>query len=105
MAMTQPVLLFIGALATLATIGMFVGFADDWTGVVVAFAASLLWGIFGISSFDVILQETGVSMVVTYWPLVIIGVGFALMTGIFAIMELLFAFNTGASDIDTSLVE
>lgn len=102
--MTQPMLLFIGALATLATIGMFMDF-DDWTGVVVAFGAAFLWGIFGMSSYNVLLVGDAVITSVTYMQLVVIGIGLAMMTGVYALASLMYAFGDDAEDIDTTLTQ
>lgn len=104
MAMTQSILLFIGVLATLATIGLFVDFADDWTGVVVAFAGALLWGIFGMSAYDVQIYDSATVYTTTYMPLVAIGIGFSIMVGLYALAMLLSAFNTESGDVDTSLL-
>lgn len=102
--MTQTTLLFIGTLATLATIGLFVDFADDWTGVVVAFAASLLWGIFGISSYDIVIFDGATTYTTTNMPLVAVGIGFSIMVALYALAMLMGTFNTESSDVDTSLL-
>ena len=105
MAMTQSMLLFIGGLATLTTLGMFKDWGDDWTGVLVAFTAAILWGVFGVSSFDVIIVRDATVTSVSSLPVVVIGVAFAIITGIYAIMELLYGFGGEASEIDTTLME
>lgn len=102
--MSQTTLLFIGALATLATVGLFVDFADDWTGVVVAFGGSILWGIFGLSAYDITIYEGATVYSETDMALVAIGIGFGIMVGMYALAMLFSAFNTESSDVDTSLL-
>lgn len=105
MAMTQPMLLFIGVLAAIATVGIFNNWADNWTGVIVAFGAAFLWGIFGISSFNVLVIRDATVTSVTFMQLVVIGVGLAMMTGVYGITALMYAFGGDADDIDTTLME
>lgn len=102
--MSETTLLFIGVLATLATIGLFVDFTDDWTGVVVAFGGAILWGIFGMSAYDVKVYEAATVYSTTYMPLVVIGIGFGIMVGIYSVAMLFSAFNTESDDVDTSLL-
>lgn len=101
MAMTELALLFIGALATLATVGMFMDFRDLWTPVIVSFAAAMLWGLFGMSSFDVIVRDTSFAEASEpILPLVWLGFGFAFATGMFWLWQLknALAGEVGAED-------
>lgn len=101
MAMTQTALVMLGALATLATIGMFYDFPDRWTGVLVGFAAAFMWGLFGMSSFDVIVRDTSFATASEpIMPLVYVGVAMAMITGLFAINDLVKGVAGDASDVD-----
>lgn len=80
MVMTEGALLFLGALATLATIGMFIDFGDEPTRIVIGFVAALLWGIFGMSSFDVIVVDSYAAVKSEpITPLAYLGIGFAMV--------------------------
>jgi len=91
--MTQLGLLFLGALAAMmSAAGLFGRFEDRWTNVVLAFAGSVVWGVFGISSFDVIVHSTAYSrQSEPMLPLAYLGVGFAVVVGLFGIRLLLVA--------------
>lgn len=101
--MTQLLLIFIGSLATLATIGMFVDFGDDATRILVGFVAALLWGIFGLSSFDVIIADSAaVIRSEPVVPLAYLGIGFAMVLTAFWLYKLMqvLANETGATDME-----
>lgn len=87
MAMTELTLIWMGSLATLATIGMFVDFGDNATGVIVSFVASILWGFFGISSFDVVIADDA-SVSEPILPLAYLGIGLGVVIGIFTFYRL-----------------
>jgi len=89
MAMTQLMLMFVGVLALFATFGLFYDFRDRWTGVLVGFTASILWGVFGISAFEVTVVGDAVTHGFEMMPLVIVGVGLAFVTALFALSDLL----------------
>lgn len=96
--MTQAALLFIGALATLATLGIFVDFRDAdgnpdrATSVIVPMLAAILWGAFALSSSDVIVRDTSfASASEPITPLFWLGVMFALLLGLYGVHELFFA--------------
>lgn len=98
MVMTETALLFLGAFAILATVGMFLNFDDGWTNVVLGFFASLLWGFFGINSFDVLVVETYyATRSEAIMPFVILGIGLA---GIIALYSLYQAFEQLNDDVD-----
>lgn len=87
MAMTQLALLFMGALATLATVGMFVNL-DDASRILVSFSGAILWAFFGMSAFDVYVDEAATkSEPIT--PLAYLGIGFAVIVGLFAFYTLI----------------
>lgn len=89
MAMTQLALVFLGSLATLATAGSLLN-VDQATRVVMMFGASILWAWFGMSSFDVIVRDTGfASASEPILPLAYLGIGLAIVVGIGAIWSLL----------------
>lgn len=89
MAMTQAALFFIGGLAVLTTIGLFVNFQDRWTSVIVSFLAAVLWGVFGLSAFDVIVVDSFASVISEpIMPLVVLGFGMAFVVGVFWLFEL-----------------
>lgn len=102
MTMTQSVMLYLGLLALLATIGMFVEFGDDATKVLVTFTASILWGIIGLNSFDVTIVSQAKIIHLELLPMVYIGVGFSGVTAAFALKFLfdLFKAETSAGDLD-----
>lgn len=87
MAITELTLVWLGSLATLATIGMFVEFGDDATQVIVSFAASILWGLFGMSGFDVIVDDAATVSTPIY-SLAYLGIGFSLVIALFALYGL-----------------
>lgn len=101
MAVTELTLVFIATLATLATVGMFLNFADRWTELLVTFAASLLWGVVGMSSFDVIVRDTSFATASEpIEPLVYLGFGFAGIIAIYGLHDLLVGVRDEASDAD-----
>lgn len=95
MVMTQPALLFMGFLATVAGIGVFLDFGDDATRVILAFLSAAVWSMFGIGSFDVIVRESSfASQSEPIMPLVFLGVGMAAIFGLFGLYSLLMATKT-----------
>lgn len=102
MVMTETALLFLGAFAMLATAGMFLSFDDGWTNVVLGFFAALLWGFFGITSFDVLVVETYyATRSEPIMPFVVLGVGLA---GIIALYSIWQAFDQLGDDVDEAEV-
>lgn len=99
MAVTQLTLVLLSAMALFATVGMFVDF-DDATTVLVSFAAAILWGTTGLSSYDVIMPDPSTAtesyMSAPVEPLVYLGFGFAMITALFAIYELVRALGSEA---------
>jgi hypothetical protein len=102
MAMTQSVLLSLGAFATgLGYLGLFKTFGggDRWTRVLLLFASAIVWGLFAMSSYDVIVRETSfASASEPILPLVYLGFGLAFIVALFGVSELLKAMAADASD-------
>lgn len=105
MAMTELTLVFLGSLATLTTIGMFVDVFDRWTSLLVTFLASILWATFGLSSFDVIVRDAAyASASEPITPLAYLGIGMAMIIGVYGMADLVVGISEEASDTDTSEV-
>lgn len=107
MAVTQSVLLAIGVLAAaLSYLGLFKPFqgSDNWTRVLLLFTAAMLWGGFGLSSFDVVRITSCCEVHVTILPLVYLGFGFAFVIGLFAIYELFRALGAGAREASEGML-
>lgn len=104
MVMTQSALLFIGVLATLSSIGIFINF-DQATRTVVTFLSAILWGIFGMSSFDVIVTEhVDPPVSEPIMPLVVIGIGLAMMVSVFGLYQLVMLLNDEVGGRDAASV-
>lgn len=100
MVMTETALLFLGMFALLATVGMFLDFDDGWTSIVIGFAAALLWGFFGISSFDVLVVETYyATRSEPIMVFVVLGVGLAGITTLYSVYQV---FEQLGSDVQES---
>lgn len=99
MAMTQLAVLFIATLAAIATAAMFVNVADRWTEVLIPFLASLLWGVAGLSSFDVHAQAFGNSAE-PMLPLAYLAIGLAMATGVYGFADLIVGIGEQASEVD-----
>lgn len=102
MAMTEGILLFLAGMALLATIGMFQEYGDRWTVVLVAVTASILWGIVGLESFDVVKTTSGVTTHYEILSMVYVGIGFSMITGFFALYHFLkgVSSETGMTETD-----
>lgn len=89
MAISELILVSMMALATIATIGIFLEYGDAATRIVVGFAASILWGLIGFASYEVIIPtSTTAAEPATVYPTVYVGFGFAAVTALFAIYSL-----------------
>lgn len=84
MAMSQGAVMFVGAIAMLATAGLFVDW-DDETGVLVGFLASILWGAMAMSSFSVHSQAWSGTKPMP--PLVYIGIAMALLVALLTLYQ------------------
>jgi len=88
MAMTEFTLVFIGTLATLASVGMFAPM-DGFTEIVLPFVAALLWGVVAFGAFEVIPLADESGATVEIMPLVWMAAGFAALStllGIYAVL-------------------
>jgi hypothetical protein len=102
MASTPLTIFFIGLVALLATIGMFVDFGEENTRVLMAFAAATVWGLLGVSSFDVVVYS-GVEYPTAsepILPLAYMGIALALVCAVFGFYFLAQAIgdSTGATE-------
>lgn len=105
MAMTQLALLFLGALAGVTSIGLFMR-TDAPTKVVLSFTAAVLWGVFGMSAFDVIIvSESHVVRSEPILPLAYLGLGLAFAATGFAIMQLIGMLNESRSSDVSEMIE
>lgn len=103
MAYPLSTLYFVGGLAALATLGLFINFDDKGTSVVVSYVAALLWGLFSLMSFDV-------RTITTYFAtksdsLSMLGYFTGVMSAaifVFATWQLLEALGDRANDADIS---
>lgn len=83
--MPQSILLALFGLAVLATLGLFVSFGDRWTGLLVEFVGALLWGMVGLSAFDVRMRSTAQADIMTEEPVMaLVMVSFMLAFATFA---------------------
>lgn len=102
MVMTETGLLFLGTFGILATAGMFLNYDDGWTNVVLGFFAALLWGIFGMTSFDVLVVETYyATRSEPIMPFVILGIGLA---GIIMLYSVYQAYEQLGTDVEEAEV-
>jgi len=89
MAMPLNALLFLGVLAVLTAAAMFLDWDDGATRIVFAFASSILWGAFGLSSFSVNISDANPGVTEPIYPLAYLGVAFAVMTFPLSVLWLL----------------
>lgn len=104
MAMTPLVLVFMGSLATLATLGLFVGRFDAATRALTGFVGAITWGLVGLSAFDVIVT-THVDPPTSepILPLAYLGIGLAAVVALFAIKELFAVLQSETEAASTDL--
>lgn len=88
MAITQTALVFLGALATLTTAGIFFDYSDEETPIILTFAASIMWILFGFSSFDVIAHRGSLAYHYSLDVLVWLGLGIGILLFLLLIKEL-----------------
>jgi uncharacterized membrane protein YuzA (DUF378 family) len=100
MVMTQPALAILAGLGTLALIGMFRNF-DGATQVLIRFVGAIVWGMFGLGSFDVIVRSTSyASASEPILPLAFLGIGLAVVMALFALLELFGVIRRDAGEVD-----
>jgi hypothetical protein len=85
MTTTPLTLVFLGALATLATIGMMVDM-DTATQLVVSVLAAVTWAITGNAALDVMTAPERTAASEPVWGVVYVSVILALATGAFALL-------------------
>lgn len=90
MTTTPTTLVFLGALATLSTIGMMTDM-DSATQLVVSVVAAVTWAITANAALDVMTAPERTAASEPVWGVVYVSVILALATGVFA---LLFVFET-----------
>lgn len=101
--MTELLLTWLGTVALLATLGLFYQFRDRWTALLVEFAATALWGLFALSAMTVVVPSGATEPATASMdPLVYLGLGFALITFLYAIYDLLVGLGQEAQEIDAS---
>lgn len=104
MAMTELLLVWVGSVALLATYGLFYQFRDRWTAILVEFGASVLWGLFAVSAMDVIVPSGASTPVSASMDmLVYLGIGFALVTFVYFLYDLLAGIGAEAEDVSVDL--
>lgn len=104
MAVTDLTLVWLGSVALLATLGLFYEFRDQWTGVLVEFVATVLWAMFALSGMSVVVSDTNPPASEPMMPLVYLGLGFAVLTLLFAINDLVNTLRADAADVDLESV-
>lgn len=97
--MTQLTVIWLGTLAAIATTAMFLPVADRWTQVIIPFLASLLWGMFALSSGSVHAQAFG-DAAEPMTPLVYLGVAFAMATLVYGVYDLVVGIGKQAAEAD-----
>lgn len=90
---------FLGLVAVLLSVGIFVDFGDDATRVVVAFLAAVVWGFMGLSSFDVYVDDAATVSEPVY-ALAYLGLGLAAVSGLAGVKLLFKALQSEAAATD-----
>lgn len=100
MPVTELTLVFLGSLATLTGSALFLR-VEPWTRLVLIFLSSVLWGITGMSAFDVVVARDPLQSEPNL-AMAIVGIGLSLLVGVYALHELAVVFGdeTGATDAD-----
>ena len=86
--MTQTALIFLGGIATITTAGVFVNFPDPETPIILTFASSRMWILFGFSSFDVIAHSGSLAYHYSLDVLVWLGLGIGILLFMLLLKEL-----------------
>lgn len=104
MPITELTFVWLGSIATLATIGMFHNFGDGATRIIVSFVASILWGAFGMSGFNVIVDDAA-TVSEPILPLAFLGIAFSVSAGLFAFYNMLVVGTQEIDDTSTSMIQ
>lgn len=98
--MTPITLVFLGFVALLATFGIFMKRQlDRPTKILITFMAAALWGLFALSSMNVVIGETA-SASEPMDPLLWMGVGMTILTALYGIYDVFEGVGSEASDTD-----
>lgn len=105
MAMPQLSLLFIGTLAALAGFfGLTYDFEDEWTAPLLSFLSSVLWGLFGMSSQDIMVPAGTETQSMQIMSLVLLGFALAFVTLLFAVYALFEAWKESTNAVDPGAI-
>jgi len=105
MAMPQLSLLFIGTLATAAGFtGLSYDFDDEWTAPLLAFISAILWGLFGMSSLDVLVPAGSSTSSIEIFSLALLGFALGFTTLLFAVYEFFMAWKESTNDVDPGAI-
>lgn len=110
MPMTQLVLVFLASLASFATVlaGWMVMNAprvDRWTRAVVTLGGAILWGIVGISSFDVVVtSHVNPPVSEPILPMAYVGIALSMLIGLYGLYDLLVGIGEEARNTADDLV-
>lgn len=102
MAMTPIALIFLGFVALLATLGIFMKRQlDRQTKILVTFMAAALWGLFALSAMDVVVRDAAwASASESLDPLMWMGFGMAALTSLYGIYDVFAGLGREAEDTD-----
>lgn len=100
-------LVFIGTLATLASLTLFVPdrMMDSATALIMPWIAAILWAVLGLSSFNVMVGAKSLVEPITrpILPVAYLGIGFAMIAALFGMYRLIKAPATEVEDADITL--
>lgn len=102
MATTELSLAMLGTMAALCSLVLVLN-ADRPTTVVLSFVGAMLWGLFGLSAFDVLVLDTyAATKSEPILPLVYMGIGLSIVVGMFWLLQLvkLLTDETDATEAD-----
>ena len=101
MAMPELSLLWLGGLAVLVSSTLFREVDERWTELLLTFLAAVLWGMFGLSAYDVTIDDAA-AVQEPIMEFVVLGIGLSLIIALLGFWRLLR--NVGAesqeSDVD-----
>lgn len=98
MAMPETTLLFLAALAFACSLVPLLK-TDRMTQAVLAFVASLVWGMVGLSANNVVIDDAA-QVAEPIPPMIVLGFGFAALTGLLGIWRFLQAVRVETEEVD-----